>query len=109
MKEKEGTDINIVSYHGGFERELETGIPTEKLTGENQGYELCEKVDISNTAIFDNHCTGFKHNVTMRDIIVNYKFPNTLKVNLIIKTILIVPIWILCDIKVRTCKLDTMC
>jgi 2',3'-cyclic-nucleotide 2'-phosphodiesterase/3'-nucleotidase len=205
MKEKEGTDINIVSYHGGFERDLETGIPTEKLTGENQGYELCKKVDnidvlltghqhriiedisvngvlvlqpgyngnvigkvtivlsktsgkwsitskrssiinanatevdkrildsissietkaqffldipmgfiegdmtikdslearlkdnafiefinnvqmdaakvdISNTAIFDNHCMGFKHNVTMRDIIANYKFPNTIKV-----------------------------
>ena len=38
------------------------------------------KVDISNTAIFDNHCKGFKHNVTMRDIISNYKYPNTLKV-----------------------------
>ena len=38
------------------------------------------KVDISNTAIFDNHCKGFHHNVTMRDIISNYKYPNTLKV-----------------------------
>ncbi|WP_291636901.1 bifunctional UDP-sugar hydrolase/5'-nucleotidase [Clostridium sp.] len=205
MKNKEGTDINIVSYHGGFERDLETGEPWEVLTGENQGYELCKtvknmdvlltghqhrvienvlingvlvvqpgyngnclgkvsieltknsgkwvitnkksstivanasevdirildsissietraqewldipignidgdmlikdpfktrskdnaftefinniqmdaaKVDISNVAIFDNHCKGFKHNVTMRDIIANYKYPNTLKV-----------------------------
>jgi len=205
MKKQEVTDINIVSYHGGFERDFETGEPTETLTGENQGYELCKKVnnmdvlltghqhkvienilvngvlvvqpgyngnsigkvsidlvkssgkwsitnkkssivdanatevdkkildsistietkaqawldismghiegdmiikdplkvrlkdnaytefinniqmeaakvDISNTAIFDNHCKGFQHNVTMRDIISNYKYPNTLKV-----------------------------
>ncbi|WP_253205378.1 bifunctional metallophosphatase/5'-nucleotidase [Clostridium estertheticum] len=205
MKDKEATDINIVSYHGGFERDLETGEPSEKLTGENQGYELCTKVsnmdvlltghqhrvienllvngvlvvqpgyngncigkvtmdlvktsgkwlvrskvskvidanaldvdkeilnvtcpietetqawldipighvegdmlikdplktrlkdnafvefinnvqmdaakvDISNTAIFDNKCKGFNYNVTMRDIISNYKYPNTLKV-----------------------------
>ncbi|MBU3114085.1 bifunctional metallophosphatase/5'-nucleotidase [Clostridium lacusfryxellense] len=205
MKRQENTDVNIVSYHGGFERDLETGEPSEKLTGENQAYELCKKVnnmdvlltghqhriienilvngvlvlqtgynarsigkvsieltkksgkwsisskesstinangvhvdtrivdcvnnietktqawldtpmgdiegdmiikdpfearlkdnayaefinnvqmdaakvDISNTAIFDNHCKGFKNNVTMRDIIANYKYPNTLKV-----------------------------
>ncbi|MGH4121008.1 bifunctional metallophosphatase/5'-nucleotidase [Clostridium sp.] len=205
MKKQEATDINIVSYHGGFERDLKTGVPSESLTGENQGYELCKKVknmdalltghqhrvienisvngvlilqpgyngkcigkvtielvkssgkwsitnkqssiinanatevdksildsissietqvqawldipighvegdmvindhfkarlkdnayaefinnvqmeaakvDISSTAIFDNHCKGFKHNVTMRDIISNYKYPNTLKV-----------------------------
>jgi len=205
MKKQESTDINIVSYHGGFERDLETGKPSEALTGENQGYELCmkvknmdvlltghqhrvienlsvngvlvlqpgyngkclgkvnieltksaskwvitnkksttinvnaadvdkrildsisnietmaqawldtpigniegdmlirdpfkarlkdnaytefinniqmdaAKVDISNVAIFDNHCKGFEHNVTMRDIISNYKYPNTLKV-----------------------------
>ncbi|MGH4137922.1 bifunctional metallophosphatase/5'-nucleotidase [Clostridium sp.] len=205
MKKQEATDINIVAYHGGFERNLETGKPSETLTGENQGYELCmkvnnmdvlltghqhrvienlsvngvlvmqpgcngnsigkvsidlvkssgkwsiankissiidandsevdkrildsispietkaqawldtpmghiegdmlikdplkirlqdnaysefinniqmeaAKVDISTTAIFDNHCKGFQHNVTMRDIISNYKYPNTLKV-----------------------------
>ncbi|MCB2292721.1 bifunctional metallophosphatase/5'-nucleotidase [Clostridium algoriphilum] len=205
MKKQEATDINIVAYHGGFERDLETGKPMEKLTGENQGYELCmkvknmdvlltghqhrviknlsvngvlvvqpgyngncigkvsidlvknsrkwsivnkkssiidanatdvdkrildsisnietkaqawldipmgniegdmlikdplkarlkdnaytefinnvqmeaAKVDISNTAIFDNQCKGFERNVTMRDIIANYKYPNTLKV-----------------------------
>ena len=205
MKKQEATDINIVAYHGGFERNLKTGKPTEVLTGENQGYELCmkvdnmdvlltghqhrvienisvngvlvlqpgcngnligkisinliknsgkwsiagkrsstikvdasevdnkilnsisniesqaqawldtsigniegdmlikdplkvrlkdnafaefinkiqmdaAKVDISNTAIFDNSCKGFDNNVTMRDIISNYKYPNTLKV-----------------------------
>jgi len=205
MKTEEATDINIVAYHGGFERDLKTGQPTEILTGENQGYELCTKVNnmdvlltghqhrvvenllvkgvlilqpgcngnllgkvvfnliksngkwsiakkasstvnvngveldlrilssiegteaktqawldipigsivgdmlikdtfkarlkdnafaefinniqmeaadahISNTAIFDDDCKGFKAKVTMRDIISNYKYPNTLKV-----------------------------
>ncbi|MEK3789343.1 bifunctional metallophosphatase/5'-nucleotidase [Paenibacillus sp. FSL K6-1230] len=37
-------DIVIVSYHGGFERDLRSGEPTEALTGENQGYELCHEV-----------------------------------------------------------------
>jgi 2',3'-cyclic-nucleotide 2'-phosphodiesterase/3'-nucleotidase len=205
MKTEEGTDLNVVAYHGGFERDLETGEASEVLTGENQGYELCmkvknmdillsghqhrvienlsingvlilqpgcngnllgkvsvslsktlgkwtitkktsstlpvsainidgriisstenieaeaqiwldrpmghiegdmlikdpfttrlkdnsftefinniqmatAKVDISNTAIFDNTCKGFENQVTMRDIISNYKYPNTLKV-----------------------------
>jgi 2',3'-cyclic-nucleotide 2'-phosphodiesterase/3'-nucleotidase len=40
----EGADIIIVAYHGGFERDLDTGLPSENLTGENQGYEICEKV-----------------------------------------------------------------
>lgn len=33
-------DIIVVAYHGGIERDLETGKPTETLSGENQGYEL---------------------------------------------------------------------
>lgn len=33
-------DYTIVYYHGGFERDLKTGLPTEVLTGENVGYEL---------------------------------------------------------------------
>ncbi|WP_026908355.1 bifunctional metallophosphatase/5'-nucleotidase [Paucisalibacillus globulus] len=44
LKEEEKVDLVVVSYHGGFERDLETGEPTETLTGENQGYELCMKV-----------------------------------------------------------------
>lgn len=35
----------IVAYHGGFERDLQTGEPTESLTGENQGYALCEQIE----------------------------------------------------------------
>lgn len=44
LREEEKVDMVVVSYHGGFERDVETGFPTEKFTGENQGYELCEKV-----------------------------------------------------------------
>ncbi|MFE1242630.1 bifunctional metallophosphatase/5'-nucleotidase [Fictibacillus sp. NPDC058756] len=42
---KEKADIVIVSYHGGFERDIESGEPTETLTGENQGYQLCMEVE----------------------------------------------------------------
>lgn len=45
MKQVEQVDIVIVSYHGGFERDIETGEPTEPLTGENVGYALCEQVE----------------------------------------------------------------
>lgn len=44
LKNSEKVDVVIVSYHGGIERNIDTGEPTENLTGENQGYELCQKV-----------------------------------------------------------------
>ncbi|GIM47234.1 2',3'-cyclic-nucleotide 2'-phosphodiesterase [Collibacillus ludicampi] len=45
LREKERVDVVIVSYHGGFERDLETGEPIEELTGENQAYQLCQEVE----------------------------------------------------------------
>ncbi|MFD0697332.1 bifunctional metallophosphatase/5'-nucleotidase [Paenibacillus sp. GCM10027628] len=45
LKNQEKADLVIVSYHGGFERDLMTGVPTEPLTGENQGYQLCMEVE----------------------------------------------------------------
>jgi 2',3'-cyclic-nucleotide 2'-phosphodiesterase/3'-nucleotidase len=45
LREAERVDVVVVSYHGGFERDLESGIPSEVLTGENQGYRLCTEVD----------------------------------------------------------------
>jgi 2',3'-cyclic-nucleotide 2'-phosphodiesterase / 3'-nucleotidase len=42
---KEKADIVVVSYHGGFERDIESGKPTETLSGENQGYQLCMEVE----------------------------------------------------------------
>ncbi|MDD3223184.1 MAG: bifunctional UDP-sugar hydrolase/5'-nucleotidase [Clostridium sp.] len=44
LKNKEKADIVIVSYHGGFERNIDTGKQEEELTGENEGYEICSKV-----------------------------------------------------------------
>lgn len=41
---KELADIVVVSYHGGFERDLVSGLPTETLTGENEGYKLLYEV-----------------------------------------------------------------
>lgn len=45
LKERERADIVIVSYHGGFERELDTGEEAEEQTGENEGWRLCQEVE----------------------------------------------------------------
>jgi 2',3'-cyclic-nucleotide 2'-phosphodiesterase / 3'-nucleotidase len=45
LKTEENADIVLVSYHGGFECDIESGEPIESLTGENQGYELCMEVE----------------------------------------------------------------
>lgn len=53
---KEKADIVIVSYHGGFERDLATGEATEALTGENEGYQLLHEV-----SGIDALLTGHQH------------------------------------------------
>lgn len=45
IRQEEKPDVMIVAYHGGFERDLQTGEPTEPLTGENQGFAMCEEVN----------------------------------------------------------------
>jgi 2',3'-cyclic-nucleotide 2'-phosphodiesterase/3'-nucleotidase len=45
LQENETYDLLVVSYHGGFERDLSSGVATESLTSENQGYRLCHEVD----------------------------------------------------------------
>lgn len=45
LQKNEKYDLLIVSYHGGFERDLDTGEPTESLTGENQGYRICREIE----------------------------------------------------------------
>lgn len=37
-------DILLLSYHGGTERDLETGLPTEYQTGENIAYRLAAEI-----------------------------------------------------------------
>ncbi|MGO4529461.1 bifunctional UDP-sugar hydrolase/5'-nucleotidase [Paenibacillus sp. 2TAF8] len=41
----EQPDVLVVSYHGGFECDLETGEAAERLTGENQAYEICREIE----------------------------------------------------------------
>lgn len=38
-------DIVIVGYHGGFESDIDTGIPLESQTGENQAYRMLSEID----------------------------------------------------------------
>lgn len=57
-KLREKADIVIVSYHGGFEKDLETGVATEVLTGENEGYDLLHHVPG-----IDILLTGHQHRV----------------------------------------------
>lgn len=45
VRENEKPDLLIASYHGGFERDIETGEATEALTGENQGYQMCQEIE----------------------------------------------------------------
>lgn len=42
---RELADIVVVSYHGGFEKDLKTGVETEAQTGENEGYQLLNEVE----------------------------------------------------------------
>lgn len=42
---REEADVIVVSYHGGFERDLQTGEETEMITGENEGYALLHEID----------------------------------------------------------------
>ena len=58
-------DKIIVFYHGGLERDLMDGHPTEKLTGENVGYEILMTPGVD--ALFSGHqhrsiaqCVGTK-------------------------------------------------
>ena len=43
-KLQEEADVVVVAYHGGFEADLITGEPTERLTGENEAYQLIKEV-----------------------------------------------------------------
>ena len=51
---KQQADLVIVSYHGGFEKDLTTGEATEALTGENEGYKLLQEVE-GIDALFTGH------------------------------------------------------
>lgn len=42
---KDKVDKLIVFYHGGLERDADTGEPTEALTGENVGYKILKEIE----------------------------------------------------------------
>ncbi|HEY4399326.1 MAG TPA: bifunctional metallophosphatase/5'-nucleotidase [Lactobacillaceae bacterium] len=50
------SDVVVIAYHAGFERDLDNGQPTETPRGENRGYELIEQV-----GGFDALVTGHQH------------------------------------------------
>lgn len=55
---RDQVDLLVVAYHGGFERDLVTGVPTEELTGENQGYQMLEEI-----SGIDLLLTGHQHRI----------------------------------------------
>lgn len=44
IRRLENPDYVVCMYHGGFERDLQTGETTEDLTGENQAYQMIREV-----------------------------------------------------------------
>lgn len=52
-------DYIVLVYHGGFERDLETGVPTENLTGENVGYKICDEIEGINLLISGHQHRSF--------------------------------------------------
>ena len=48
-------DVLILAYHGGFAQDLATGAPLERLTSENQGYQLLQLPGV------DALVTGHQH------------------------------------------------
>ncbi|MDX8045120.1 bifunctional UDP-sugar hydrolase/5'-nucleotidase [Gracilibacillus sp. S3-1-1] len=63
IRETEAPDVMVVCYHGGLERDPQTGEPTEDLTGENQGYQICQEVDGIDILI-----TGHQHRFLSEEI-----------------------------------------
>ncbi|MGG0737774.1 bifunctional metallophosphatase/5'-nucleotidase [Niallia taxi] len=63
IKAEEQPQCLVVSYHGGFERDIDTGEPTEALTGENQGYSMCEQIDNMDVLL-----TGHQHRTLIGNI-----------------------------------------
>lgn len=45
IRQKENPDYLICVYHGGFERDLTTGEPSETLTLENEGYQILKDIN----------------------------------------------------------------
>ncbi|MFV0379259.1 MAG: bifunctional metallophosphatase/5'-nucleotidase [Anaerorhabdus sp.] len=46
IRENEKVDAIIGVYHGGFEKDIESGEPTETITKENRAYKICEELKL---------------------------------------------------------------
>ncbi|WP_058302982.1 bifunctional metallophosphatase/5'-nucleotidase [Gorillibacterium timonense] len=64
IRANENPDAVVVCYHGGFERDPATGAPTEPLTGENQGYAICERL----AGDIDVLLTGHQHRLLAGEV-----------------------------------------
>ncbi len=54
-----GVDVIIVGYHGGFERDPDSGEIISELTGENQGYEMVNTLEGVSAYIFGHQHKSF--------------------------------------------------
>lgn len=62
-KLRKEVDYIIVCYHGGLERDPETGEKTESLTGENIGYKLLTEIEGIDVLITGHQHRSFVHRV----------------------------------------------
>jgi 2',3'-cyclic-nucleotide 2'-phosphodiesterase/3'-nucleotidase len=63
IRAKEKPDLLVVCYHGGFERDLSSGVETERLTGENQGYAMCTEIEGIDVLV-----TGHQHRYIANEV-----------------------------------------
>lgn len=63
IRELEQPHAVVLCYHGGLERDPVTGEPTEPLTGENQGYAMCESLSGVDVLL-----TGHQHRLLTGEI-----------------------------------------
>lgn len=56
IREEENPQLLVVAYHGGFERNLVTGLPEGRGTSENQAHAMCTEVEGIDVLI-----TGHQH------------------------------------------------
>lgn len=54
IRANESVDAIVVLYHGGYEKDLQSGEETEAQTGENVGWRLCNEIE-GITAVISGH------------------------------------------------------
>ncbi|OZI12297.1 bifunctional metallophosphatase/5'-nucleotidase [Bacillaceae bacterium SAS-127] len=84
---EQGTQKWLDEVLGTVEGDMIIHDPFQARLAEHPMIELINKVqveaanvDISSTALFHNGSPGLPHNITMRDIVANYVYPNSLMV-----------------------------